>query len=55
MSLVKLISASRYLSTELKAIIDPVIQRNSYFAHPENLFLAMLTDPQKHIRELHTV
>lgn len=48
----KLISASRYLSTELKAIIDPVIQRNSYFAHPENLFLAMLTDPQKHIREL---
>ncbi|KAE9521573.1 hypothetical protein AGLY_018037 [Aphis glycines] len=48
----KLISASRYLSTELKAIIDPVIQRNSYFAHPENLFLAMLTDSQKHIREL---
>lgn len=48
----KLISASRYLSTELKTIIDPVIQRNSYFAHPENLLLGMLTDPQKHIREL---
>ncbi|KAF0706458.1 Uncharacterized protein FWK35_00034701, partial [Aphis craccivora] len=30
----------------------PVIQRNSYFAHPENLFLAMLSDLQKHIREL---
>lgn len=48
----KLISASRYLPDELKAKIDPVIKRNSYFAHPENLLLAMLTDPQNHIREL---
>lgn len=48
----QLISASRYLSPELKTIIDPVIERNSYFAHPENLLLAMLTDPHKHIREL---
>lgn len=48
----KLISASRYLSTELKSIIHPVIQRNSCFAHSENLLLAMLTDSQTHIREL---
>lgn len=47
-----IISKSRYLSSEHKAIIDPVIQRNGYFAHPENLLLAMLTDPQTHIREL---
>jgi len=48
----KLISASRYLSTELKSIIDPVIQRNSYFAHSANLLLALLIDSQTHIREL---
>lgn len=48
----KLIAASRYLSEELKAVIDPDIIRNGYFAHPENLLLAMLTDTQKHIREL---
>lgn len=50
--LFKLITTTRYLPTELKAIIDPVIQRNSYFAHPENLLLAMLTDNESHIREL---
>ena len=34
----------RYQMDELKAIVDPVIQRNSYFAHPENLLLSMMTD-----------
>lgn len=49
----QLISKSRYvLSTELKAVIDPVIKRNSYFVHPENLLLAMLSDSEKHVREL---
>ena len=33
-------------------VIDPVIQRNAYFGHPENILLAMLTDERKHIREL---
>lgn len=32
--------------------MDPVLIRNSYFAHPENLLLSMITDSQKHIREL---
>lgn len=50
--LFKLIELTRYLSTTLKAVIDPVIQRNSYFAHPENLLLAMMTDSQPCIREL---
>ncbi|GBP05516.1 Kynurenine formamidase [Eumeta japonica] len=48
----KLIESSRFLSSALKAVIDPVIQRNAYFAHPENLLLMMLTDGEKHIREL---
>lgn len=48
----KMIVNSRYLSTEHKKIVDPVIKRNAYFAHPENLLLAMITDHRPHIREL---
>jgi hypothetical protein len=48
----KTIQRSRYLSTEFKDVIDPVIQRNAYFAHPENLLLSMITDERKTIREL---
>src|SRR6218665_264032 len=43
---------SRYLSPKHKRIVDPVIHRNAYFAHPENLLLAMMTDYRRHIREL---
>lgn len=43
---------SRYLSNELRSVIDPVIERNSYYAHPENLLLSMLLDERKEIREL---
>ena len=43
---------SRYLSPEHKKIVDPVIHRNAYFAHPENRLLAMMTDHRPHIREL---
>ena len=50
--LFKTVCMSRYLPEELKVVIDPVIQRNAYFGHPENILLAMLTDERKHIREL---
>ncbi|CAH1111111.1 unnamed protein product [Psylliodes chrysocephalus] len=43
---------SRYLNNELKAVIDPVIKRNAYFCHPENLLLAMLSDDRPAIRQL---
>lgn len=46
------ITRSRYLSHDLKSVVDSVIQRNGYFAHPENILLSMLTDDWKHIREL---
>jgi len=36
----------------LKAIVDPIISRNAYFAHLENLLLAMISDEQSHIRTL---
>jgi len=47
-----MIHYSRYLSAELKRIVDPVIQRNSCFAHPENLLIAMATAERPHIRRL---
>lgn len=50
--LFNIIKASRYLPETLKKIIDPVIQRNGYFAHPEGILLAMITDEKKHVREL---
>ncbi|GBN78737.1 hypothetical protein AVEN_129489-1 [Araneus ventricosus] len=46
------ISRSRYLSQDLKDVVDGVICRNSFFAHPENIFLCMLKDERPHIREL---
>lgn len=46
------ISRSRYLPQDLKNVVDGVISRNSFFAHPENLLLCMLMDERSHIREL---
>ena len=48
----RLIKFSRYLCEQHLKIIDPVIQRNGYYAHPENVLLCMLCDERKHIREL---
>ena len=47
-----MIIASRYLADDLKSVIDPVIERNDYFGHPENVLLAMIPDDWKEIREL---
>lgn len=52
MHVLKLIALSRCLSSDVKKIIDPVIKRNAFFAHPENLLLAMLYDERNYIREL---
>ena len=40
------------LALSTKTIIDPVIHCNAYFAHPENILLAMITDHRPHVREL---
>ena len=47
-----LIRRTRYLPEALKAVVDPVIQRNSYFGHAENVVLAMLGDSRTDIRKL---
>ncbi|KAG0711470.1 hypothetical protein GWK47_020547 [Chionoecetes opilio] len=46
------INKSRYKKKDLHRVVDPVIQRNGYFGHPENLLLSMITDARPHIREL---
>ncbi|CAG9827121.1 unnamed protein product [Diabrotica balteata] len=48
----KMIQLSRYLSNDLKAVIEPVIKRISYFCHSENLLLAVLSDDRPAIRQL---
>lgn len=48
----KMIHLSEYLEKNLKDIIYPVIQRNSFFAHPENILLAMIVDERPHVRQL---
>ena len=50
--LFQLITLSRYLPQAMKAIIDPIITRNSFFAHPENLLLAMLYDDRPLIQQV---
>src|SRR6218665_550615 len=42
--LLRSIQLSRYLLVEHKLIVDPVIQRNAYFAYQENLLLSMTTE-----------
>lgn len=46
------IKLSRYLPDNLKAVIDPVIQRNGFFGHSENILIAMLADDRIDIKKL---
>lgn len=48
----KMIVYSRFLPDNLRSVIDSVIERNAFFAHPENLLVSMLHDDRDHIREL---
>lgn len=50
--ILKVIQTTRNLPEKLKGVIDPVIQRNAFFCHPENMLLAMIVDDREHIREL---
>lgn len=50
--ILKVVKTTRYLPESIKNIIDPVIQRNAFFCHPENIMLAMIMDKNPQIREL---
>lgn len=47
-----LITLTRFLPPRALKIIDPVIMRNAFFAHSENVILAMLDDEREWIRQL---
>ncbi|GBO27447.1 hypothetical protein AVEN_148315-1 [Araneus ventricosus] len=44
--------SSKFLPENLLKAIDPVIQRNAFFAHPGHVLLSMIADKRDHIREL---
>lgn len=46
------ISCAKSLPRDVFEIVKPVLQRNAYCAHPENILISMIFDDQKHIREL---
>ncbi|KAK3924212.1 2,6-dihydroxypyridine 3-monooxygenase [Frankliniella fusca] len=48
----RMVQNSRYLPERIKKVIDPVIERNAFFAHPENILLAMLVDHDDNVRQL---
>lgn len=48
----ELVKLSRCMPNNVLHIIDPVIKRNAFFAHSENVILAMLDDDRQFIREL---
>ena len=48
----KTISLVKKQSDEVQKVVFPVLQRNAYFSHPENIFIATLADEIANIREL---
>lgn len=50
--LCNVIKNSRYLSDHLKKVMDPVISRSAFMAHPETLLPGMFADERRHIQEL---
>lgn len=50
--LFNLIKASRFLPEECRTIIEKTLQRNAFYAHPENIILATLGDSRENVREL---
>lgn len=50
--LFQLIKRSRFLPPEIRRHVDVVLGNNAYFAHLENLLLAMINDDRPFIREL---
>lgn len=43
---------SSNIDGKLQAIMENVLLRNAYFAHPENILLSMMTDSRQDVREL---
>lgn len=50
--LLNMIKWSRCFDKGVLEIINPVIQRNGFYANPENILISMVTDESKSVREL---
>ena len=50
-NLFKTTELSKSLNANVKEIIHPVIQRNAFYAHHENISLCKIIDERSHIRE----
>ena len=50
LNMFKTIESSREMDETVQDIVFPVIQRNAFFAHPENVLLSIINDEQCHIR-----
>lgn len=48
----KVVQTTRHLPDDIEKIIDPVIERNGFFYHPENLLFTMILFEGEHISEL---
>jgi hypothetical protein len=48
----KMTHLTNYLPTKLNVVVQEVIQRNAFYAHPENILVSMLTDEERFIRQL---
>ena len=51
-NMMKSITMLRLLNEDAKKVVFPVIQRNAFFSHVENLLLAMVTDAREPVRQL---
>ena len=40
------------MTKRVRDVVHKVLQRNAFFAHPENILIAMLFDDEEHVREL---
>ena len=45
-------ASTQYLDTNLRGVVNNVIKDNSYYAHSENILLAMLFDDKKETRNI---
>ena len=45
------LESTRYLSNHLFNVVDPMIEQNGFFVHPEHLLLVITQDDRKNIRE----
>ena len=48
----KSIELTQSLGEEVTKVVHPVIKRNGYFAHPENILISMIDDDNRDIREV---